>query len=74
NPTTEINFTLNHNSLAKLTVFNSSGEVVKTLNNSKLSKGHHSFSFEGNDLNSGLYFYQLEVDGVRSTKKMILMK
>ncbi|MCK4980942.1 MAG: T9SS type A sorting domain-containing protein [Candidatus Delongbacteria bacterium] len=74
NPTTEINFTLNHNSLAKLTVFNSSGEVVKALNNSKLAKGRHSFSFDGQDLNSGLYFYQLEVDGVRSTKKMILMK
>ncbi|NOR45282.1 MAG: T9SS type A sorting domain-containing protein [Candidatus Delongbacteria bacterium] len=74
NPTTEINFTLNHNSLTKLKVFNSSGEVVKTLNDSKLAKGHHSFSFDGQDLNSGVYFYQLEADGVRSTKKMILMK
>lgn len=74
NPTTEINFTLNHNSLAKLRVFNSSGEVVKTLNDGKLAKGYHSFHFDGGDLNSGVYFYQLEVDGVRSTKKMVLMK
>ncbi|MDA3838426.1 MAG: T9SS type A sorting domain-containing protein [Candidatus Delongbacteria bacterium] len=74
NPTTEINFTLNHNSLTKLTVYNTKGEMVKILNNSKLAKGSYSYSFDGQDLNSGLYFYQLEVEGVRSTKKMILMK
>ena len=74
NPTTEINFTLNHNSFAKLKVFNSNGEVVKTLCNGRLVKGYHSFNFDGQDLNSGLYFYQLAVDGVRSTRKMILMK
>ncbi|MBN2789140.1 MAG: T9SS type A sorting domain-containing protein [Candidatus Delongbacteria bacterium] len=74
NPTTEINFTLKHNSVTKLTVFNSNGEVVKVLNVGRLEKGSHSFSFDGQDLNSGLYFYQLEVNGVRSTKKMILMK
>jgi hypothetical protein len=74
NPTTEISFTLNHNSLTKLRVFNSSGEIVKTLNDGNLAKGYHSFNFDGRDLNSGLYFYQLEADGVRSTKKMILMK
>ena len=74
NPSTEISFTLDHDAHAKLTVFNPKGEIVNTLNNSKVGKGSHSFVFDAKDLNSGVYFYQLEVNGVKSAKKMILMK
>ncbi|MCK4980645.1 MAG: T9SS type A sorting domain-containing protein, partial [Candidatus Delongbacteria bacterium] len=74
NPTTEINFSLDKDAFAKLTVFNSNGEIIQKLNNKRLKKGIHRFNFNAKNLNSGIYFYQLEVDGIRSSKKMILIK
>ena len=74
NPSTKINFVLNESSKVQLAVFNNKGESVASLINSRLSAGDHSVSFDGSNLNSGLYFYTLTVDGVSATNRMVLMK
>ena len=39
-----------------------------------LNAGSYEIEFNGENLNSGIYFYKLEVDGFSETKKMTLLK
>ena len=74
NPSTEISFKIENNADVKLTVFNSNGETVVRLADGKMEKGLHRVNFDATKLNSGVYFYQLDVNGMKSTKKMVLAK
>jgi len=74
NPTTNIKFELKKTANVTLDVFNTLGQKVSTLVNSKLAAGPHEVAFNGKDLASGLYLYRLTADNVTLTKKMMLMK
>ena len=52
---------------------------MKSLLNEYRPAGEHSVVWngkddKGNDVGSGVYFYQMEAEGYVETKKMILMK
>ena len=73
NPSTEIRFTLPKASNVKLIVYNMLGQEVATLVDARLTSGRHSYSFNGSDLPSGLYLYQLiAMDEIRSGKMLFL--
>jgi len=74
NPATEIKFSLAESSKVNLSVYNTNGQLVKTLVDGKTEKGYHSINFDASELNSGIYFYQLDVNGNVQTKKMIMLK
>lgn len=74
NPATKINFELNGLNFTKLTVYNSKGELVKTLVNGLKPAGKFSVIFNASGLNSGVYFYKLETNGKSIVNKMILLK
>jgi len=74
NPVTEIRFSLQNDANVKLAVYNIKGELVSNLKNEKMAKGIHSVNFDASDLNSGVYFYKLNVNGRAETKKMVLTK
>src|SRR5690606_24478606 len=79
NPSTKISFGLAVDSKVKISVYNLLGEQVALLVNSNLTAGNHNVSFDAKSLNSGVYFYKLEANGIdgqnfSSTKKMILTK
>ncbi|MDA3886410.1 MAG: lectin like domain-containing protein [Candidatus Delongbacteria bacterium] len=76
NPNTIINFLVPQNdSKLKLVVYNVNGQLVSTLFDGIKNKGKHSINFNASALNSGVYYYTLEVDGVRQdTKKMVMIK
>jgi hypothetical protein len=74
NPTTTISFSTYEIRNVKLSIFNSNGQLVQELVNKKLSSGNHSVLFDAQDLNSGIYFYTLEVDDKRLSNKMLLIK
>ncbi|NOR44638.1 MAG: T9SS type A sorting domain-containing protein, partial [Candidatus Delongbacteria bacterium] len=76
NPNTTINFSVaQDNSDIKLVVYNVNGQVVSTLVDGVKNIGKHSITFDASSLNSGVYYYSLEVNGVQeSTKKMVLIK
>ncbi len=58
-----------------LTIYNLLGQKVRTLVSEKKRAGKHKVTFNAGDLSSGVYFYQLRIDGNPvSTRKMILMK
>jgi hypothetical protein len=74
NPSTAISYALTSESQVTLSVFNTKGELVRSLVNEKKPAGNHSVNFNGEGLNSGIYFYRLNVDGkaVQSRKMMML--
>jgi hypothetical protein len=74
NPTTAISFTLPQAGNVKLSVYNLLGQEVQTLVNGFMESGLHSVNFEAKNLNSGIYLYKLEANGISSVRKMTLIK
>jgi hypothetical protein len=61
-------------SKVSLKVFDILGSVKEVLYNGELATGDHQMRFTGENLPSGIYFYELNIDGRREIKKMILQK
>lgn len=79
NPETMIRYTLENQQPVKLTVFNSRGQVVKTLVNSVQQQGEYSTTWNGTDeynrsVANGVYFYQLQCGEQNLVRKMTLLK
>lgn len=74
NPQTKISYSLSSNGKVSLIVYNSLGQIVKTLENGYKQKGSYTVSFDGSALPSGIYFYQLSSKGHVKTEKMSLVK
>lgn len=74
NPSTIINFGLPRLSNVTLSVYNIIGQKVTTLVDLQLRAGRHSYIWDGKNLASGVYFYQLKANEFTYTRKMILLK
>lgn len=77
NPSTRIEFATSKPGAVTLKVFDTNGKQIAVLmDNPNLSAGTHSVDFRASDysLNSGVYFYELNVSGSSAVKKMILIK
>ena len=74
NPTTQIKFSVAEPGLVTLKVYDVLGQEVTTLVNENLVNGNYSASFDASKLASGTYIYQLTANGVRISKKMMLLK
>lgn len=74
NPTTNISYELPSTSQVELKVYNSLGQEVATLVDTKMNAGHHSVEFDASRLSSGIYIYRLVSDGQSITRKMMLIK
>ena len=69
---TAIRFTLPKSAEARLSVYDVTGKRVKEVKG-VFSKGLNQVAFEANELSTkGLLYYELEVDGTKLTKKMII--
>ncbi len=74
NPNTTINYILSEPAFISLKVYDLLGREIKILDNGYRAKGRHSILFTANNLVSGVYFYQIRVNGFIKTKKLILQK
>ena len=80
NPYTTIKYELSYDANISLVVYNSLGESVQILASGSQSAGKHNVMWNGESITkdlvpSGIYIYQLTVDGViAGTKKMVLVK
>ena len=80
NPSTTIPFTIAvEDSKVRLFVLDASGRIVRTLFSGTKPAGSHTVTWDGRDdrggaTSSGVYFYVLDVDGERRTRKMVLLK
>ncbi|HCA43913.1 MAG TPA: hypothetical protein DEP28_11750 [Bacteroidetes bacterium] len=74
NPVTKIKFSIPKNENVKLKVFDINGREVATLIDSKLNQGEYKFTFNAENISSGVYIYKLITENFSQTKKMILLK
>ena len=74
NPTTTIPVDLAKPYHVKINIYDVNGRLVKTLIDDQLSAGRHEFKFDGSDLASGTYIYNMLVNGNSLTKRMLLIK
>ena len=77
NPSTNIEFQIPKNGFVNIKVYNVLGKEVATLMNGEKGQGQYSVSFDTSklDLSSGIYFYQVTFNGLRSKMmKAILLK
>ncbi|MCE1163975.1 MAG: PQQ-dependent sugar dehydrogenase [Bacteroidetes bacterium] len=79
NPSTKIEFSVPQRSAVRLSVYDASGRLTRTLVNTYLQKGNYEFEWNGTDdygkqLSSGIYFYKMSSEGFTETRKMILLK
>ncbi len=79
NPTTTIKYSLKESKHTKLVIYNSLGQVIRTLVNDVQDAGVHTIQWNGCDdygLNvaSGLYFYRLKAGSYLKTRRMMLIE
>ena len=74
NPITRINYTIQNQGAVLLRIYDITGREIKTLVNEVKSPGKYTVDFNGSNLASGVYFYKLEINGYRETKRMLLLK
>ena len=74
--TVNISFSLSDDNEGRLDIYNTLGQKVETLIQGTLEGGtDYKYTFDGSDLNAGLYFARLSLDdGKVITKKMTLLK
>ena len=75
NPSTKIEFSIPEDvNNVTLTIYNTLGQKVAELVNSKMEAGKYSYVWNASDVATGLYIYELRTDKFVSVKKMILLK
>lgn len=75
NPQTVIQFEISQAMVVSLTVYNFLGQKVQSLINGRIQQaGSHDVIFDAEGLPSGVYFYLLETEAGKYTKRMTLIK
>ncbi len=74
NPSTVINYSIPTDGNVTLKIYDVLGNEVAELVNGKISAGTHKVTFDASGFSSGIYFYTIQADNFRSTKKMMLIK
>jgi len=79
NPVTTLEFTLKTNSHVKLTIYDVTGRVARTLVDRPMVQGEHRIEWDGRDQRgnpaaSGVYFLRFEAGQTTRTQKMVLVK
>jgi hypothetical protein len=83
NPNTQIGYTLPESAFVEITVYNLSGQKIKTLVSGRQSSGNHLAEWNALDKNgrrvaSGVYFYKLKAStsgkNYQRIRKMVLLK
>ncbi len=79
NPTTTIGFELPEASMVSLSIYNSVGQLVRTLVNEAKTPGRHAVVWDGTDsagrkATSGVYIYKITAGKFTMSRKLMLMK
>ncbi|OQX75212.1 MAG: hypothetical protein B6D61_10820, partial [Bacteroidetes bacterium 4484_249] len=75
NGSTQIWYKLNEESNVSVKVYDYTGKEIRTFNKGMVDKGAHFVEFNSAGLPTGIYFYNLEIDGKLSdAKKMTVVR
>ena len=74
NPSTIIKFSISEQSFVTINIYNSLGQMIKTIINKQMEAGYYETQFDASRYASGIYYYRLETENYTSIKKMLLIK
>lgn len=74
NPVTTIKFDLPEQSDVKISIFNMLGQIVHEEIKLNQAAGIQTYTFNGSNLTSGVYFYRVKTNSFSDTKRMVLVK
>ena len=74
NPQTTIEYSLPKASHVVITVYNTRGQLVKTLFNGQKQAGSYRIIWDGNENPAGIYFLHFQAGDFNQTIKMVLTK
>lgn len=74
NPSTVISYNVNNPDFVVVKIFDILGKEIKSFDEGFKNKGRYSVLFDGANLSSGTYFYQLKVGNQIKNGKMLLTK
>lgn len=79
NPTTTIEYLVPKTGLVQLKIYNTAGQLVKTLVEEAKAPGRYSAIWDGSNeadaqVASGVYLYKLKAGGGQITRKMVILK
>ncbi len=79
NPTTTIKYAVPNEGLVQLKIYNTAGQLVKTLVDEIKPPGNYSAIWDGSNeadaqVASGVYLYKLTAGGGQITRKMVILK
>ena len=74
NPVTNISFNLPEAQSVKISVYNVMGQKEMDIRDSYHAAGHHTYSINGSDLSSGIYFIRLQTENKVRVRKITLLK
>lgn len=66
-----IEYNLSKPQVVTLSIFNTLGQIVETINNVNSSAGKNTIAFDGSALSNGLYFYRIETDNDTKSGRII---
>ncbi|MBN1967834.1 MAG: M20/M25/M40 family metallo-hydrolase [Candidatus Delongbacteria bacterium] len=74
NPTTSISFEMLNSGIVEVSIYNVQGEKIESMVSGDLLKGLHNYTFNGDNLSSGLYFVKIKTPDINQTFKVNLIK
>jgi hypothetical protein len=74
NPVTIIDYSIPQACFVTIKVYDLLGKEIAVLVNTEKSAGNYKVEFNGSNLKSGIYFYNMKAGSFTGTKKLMLMK
>jgi hypothetical protein len=74
NPATKIKFDLAESGFVNIIVYDAIGKEVSRPVSEEMNAGRYETVFDGSAYASGIYYYSLETNGFKETKKMLMIK
>lgn len=71
---TEISYELNQTQEVTIEIMDITGKVIRRFDEGRKSAGSHKYSFSGEDLEAGIYFYTLKAGQFEQTKRMVIAR
>lgn len=69
-----VRFVLKNPAIVSVRLLDEKGALIKTIQSGNLNAGSHQFNVEANNNSSGIYYCEVDINGKRTLKKMILHK
>jgi len=74
NPSTTILFNIAEEGEYSLAIFNSIGQLIRTVAKGDYAPGEYNVKFDASGLSTGMYIYRLRGNGLDISRKMLLIK